>query len=127
MIASCLMFAASFLFLVVADNIWTIYVGRLATGLCAGMSSLVCPVYVSETASPKIRGILGSGMQLMVTIGVVLGFVVGSLVTWRWLSVFCIGCDLIWILLLLLIPETPQFYISKQRHEEAKEALQWLR
>ena len=55
MIASCLMFAASFLFLVVADNIWTIYVGRLATGLCAGMSSLVCPVYVSETASPKIR------------------------------------------------------------------------
>jgi MFS family permease len=81
MMVGALMFALSYLTLVVAPNVWVIYIGRLptrptttfsltpsrfATGVCTGVCSIVCPVYVAETATPQLRGLLGSCVQLMV-------------------------------------------------------------
>jgi len=127
MIATAVMFALSYLLLVLAPNMWVIYAGRIASGLCTGIASGVCPVYVAETASANVRGFLGSCVQLMVTFGVLFVFIMGITGSFRWLSVFCIGCCVVWILLLLLIPETPAYYLSKKKYREARESLEWLR
>ena len=81
------MYAVSYLFLVVAPNPWFIYIGRFLTGICTGICSLDCPVYVGEIATPDNRGLLGSCIQGMVTVGVLLGMGIGSFNSWRWLSV----------------------------------------
>ena len=53
------LFAVSFLVITVAPSIWFIYVGRFMSGISTGICSLVCPVYVAETATPEVRGLLG--------------------------------------------------------------------
>ena len=53
------LFAVSFLVIIVAPSIWFIYVGRFMSGISTGICSLVCPVYVAETATPEERGLLG--------------------------------------------------------------------
>ena len=61
------------------------------------------------------------------TIGVLSSYVIGALVTWRWLSVICIGFSFIWICGAMTVPETPSHHLRKGNEEEATLALMWLR
>ena len=42
-----------------AQNVYTIYAGRVITGFCIGIVSLSLPVYLAEAIHPEVRGILG--------------------------------------------------------------------
>ena len=64
MFVSATLFTLSYLMLIVAPNVATIYFGRLVGGVATGIASLVCPVYVAEVAKPEVRGLLGSGVQV---------------------------------------------------------------
>ncbi len=57
-------FALSYLFLVAASGVWSLFAGRFLTGFCTGAVSVAAPVYVAETASIRVRGTLGSGVQV---------------------------------------------------------------
>ena len=127
MLAASAMYALSFFLLVVASDPWFIYFGRFLIDICTGIASLVCPVYVGETSMPQNRGFLGSCVQGMLTVGVLLGMSVGSFQSWRWLSVVCILCSFTWSSLLLLVPESPIFLLCMDREVEARDALLWLR
>jgi len=127
MMVTALLFGISYLVLVISPNIMVVYAGRIATGLCTGMASLVCPLYIAETARPEVRGFLGTWVQLLVTIGVLAAYSLGAIVTWRWLSAICIGFSLIWICILILVPETPSYHISKGYETDARASLAWLR
>jgi len=127
MMTGAAMFAVSYLLLVVAPNVWVVYLGRFFTGVCTGICSIVCPVYVAETATPARRGFLGSCVQLMVTVGVMLVFVVGVSGSWRWISISCLAMIVVWMVALLFVPETPAHYIGQKRYREARESLEWLR
>ena len=120
-------YALSFLLLVVAQNIATIYVGRILGGVATGMTSLVCPVYVAEVARPEVRGLLGSGVQVMVTIGILMGLCIGAVLTWRITSVTCLVVVLIWSFLLLTIPESPMQHLANKKRRDARKSLEWLR
>jgi len=120
-------FAVGYLFIISAPNLWMIYIGRFIGGIATGISSLACPVYVGEIAKPEIRGLLGSGVQVMVTIGVLLVIVIGAFLSWRWMSIVCLALVVLWALLLILIPESPEFYLSVKKYREARESLEWLR
>merc|ERR1712013_239571 len=111
MMTGAVMFAFSYLVLVVAPNVYFVYVGRFATGLCTGICSVVCPVYVAETATPKMRGLLGACGQLMVVFGVMLVIVMGLTENWRWVSIACLLMIIIWATSLLFVPETPAHFI----------------
>jgi len=127
MMTGAVMFAFSYLVLVVAPNVYFVYVGRFATGLCTGICSVVCPVYVAETATPKMRGLLGACVQLMVVFGVMLVIVMGLTENWRWVSIACLLMIVIWATSLLFVPETPAHFISNGQDSAAREALEWLR
>merc|ERR1719323_112699 len=127
MMTGAVMFAFSYLVLVLAPNVWFIYIGRFATGLCTGICSVVCPVYVAETATPKMRGLLGACVQLMVVFGVMLVIVMGLTENWRWVSIACLLMIVIWATSLLFVPETPAHFISNGQDSAAREALEWLR
>lgn len=127
MFISAALFTLSYLLLVVAPNVATIYFGRLMSGTATGIASLVCPVYVAEVAKPEVRGLLGSCVQLMVTLGVLLVLVVGAGLSWRWISICCLASVLVWAILLLFIPESPAQYMTNKKYREARESLEWLR
>jgi len=127
MFITAALFALAYLVIIIAPNLILIYIGRFWCGMGTGISSLVCPVYVAEIAKPEIRGLLGSGVQVMVVWGVLLGIAAGALVSWRWLSVICLVMVVVWAVLLIPIPESPAQLLANKQYRAARESLEWLR
>nr|XP_054376648.1 solute carrier family 2, facilitated glucose transporter member 8 isoform X4 [Pongo abelii] len=83
-------------------------------------------VYISEIAYPAVRGLLGSCVQLMVVVGILLAYLAGWVLEWRWLAVLgCVPPSLM-LLLMCFMPETPRFLLTQHRCQEAMAALRFL-
>ncbi|KAM7093292.1 solute carrier family 2, facilitated glucose transporter member 6 isoform 1-T1 [Molossus nigricans] len=110
-----------------ARGLWMLLLGRLLTGFAGGLTAACIPVYVSEIATPDIRGALGATPQLMAVFGSLSLYALGLLLPWRWLAVAGEGPVVIMTLLLSFMPNSPRFLLSRGRDEEALRALAWLR
>ncbi|XP_062937953.1 solute carrier family 2, facilitated glucose transporter member 8 isoform X2 [Cynocephalus volans] len=119
-------FVAGFAVITAARDVWMLLGGRLLTGLACGVASLVAPVYISEISYPAVRGLLGSCVQLMVVIGILLAYLAGRVLEWRWLAVLgCVPPSLM-LLLMCCVPESPRFLLTQHKHQEAMAALHFL-
>lgn len=59
--------------------------------------------------------------------GILLCFMGGMYLNWRHLALFGATLAIPFMLLMIIIPETPRWYISKNKTKRARKALQWLR
>ncbi|KAM6337469.1 solute carrier family 2, facilitated glucose transporter member 8 isoform 1-T1 [Alca torda] len=116
-----------YIVIISAQNVWMLYFGRVLTGLATGITSLVAPVYISEVSHPKVRGMLGSCVQLMVVTGILGAYVAGITLKWRWLAVLCSFPPCIMLLFMSFMPETPRFLLNQGKRSEAVAALCFLR
>ncbi|KAG7264145.1 hypothetical protein CRUP_001656, partial [Coryphaenoides rupestris] len=117
---SALPFVFGFTIIAAAQNIWMLYVGRALTGLASGIASLVVPVYISEMAHERVRGTVGSCVQLMVVTGICGAY-------WRWLAVCGSVPPTLLIVGMCFMPETPRYLLSHGKRREAEAALRFLR
>ncbi|CAK7290841.1 Solute carrier family 2, facilitated glucose transporter member 8 [Vulpes lagopus] len=119
-------FVVGFVVITAAQDVWMLLGGRLLTGLACGIASLVAPVYISEIAYPAVRGLLGSCVQLMVVTGILLAYLAGWVLEWRWLAILgCVPASFM-LLLMCYMPETPRFLLTQHKHQEAMAAMQFL-
>uniref|UniRef100_A0A8C3X1M3 Solute carrier family 2, facilitated glucose transporter member 8 n=1 Tax=Catagonus wagneri TaxID=51154 RepID=A0A8C3X1M3_9CETA len=119
-------FVAGFAVITAAQNVWMLLGGRLLTGLACGVASLVAPVYISEIAYPEVRGLLGSCVQLMVVTGILMAYLAGWVLEWRWLAVLGSAPPSFMLLLMGCMPETPRFLLTQHKHQEAVAAMRFL-
>ncbi|XP_054263648.1 facilitated trehalose transporter Tret1-like [Macrosteles quadrilineatus] len=119
--------AVGYAMMAYAQNVPMLCIGRLLTGIGAGGYGVTIPLYVAELASTNIRGRLGVVFQTIITFGILFTYVVGSLVTSFWLSFLCTLIPIVHGLMVFFIPESPIYYLQKNKDEEAKAALQWFR
>lgn len=119
-------FVIGFALIAAAQDLWMLLGGRLLTGLACGIASLVAPVYISEIAYPEVRGLLGSCVQLMVVIGILLAYLAGWVLQWRWLAVLGCGAPTLMLLLMCCMPETPHFLLTQRKRQEARAAVRFL-
>ena len=84
-------------------------------------------VYIAEVVPARLRGMLGSVNQLAVTLGLVLSYVAGYFVDWRWLAFVGAIPPALLAILMFSMPETPRWSFGKNRRSQAFAALQWLR
>ncbi len=108
---------------------WTFAFFRFIGGLGVGASTIAAPGYVSEIAPAKDRGRLVALYQFNIVLGILIAFLSNYLLrnvgenAWRWM----IGVEaipaFIYTLLVLTIPKSPRWLISKNRNEEAKDVL----
>lgn len=120
-------FALGWLLISLATGITMLIFGRLLTGLCCGLVSGTAPTYVVEIAPPQIRGLLGTCFQVMVVIGILLAAVLGTVVSWKALAGISIIASVVMSLMMIFMPETPQWLLSKSRNEDAEASLKRLR
>ncbi|XP_053329468.1 solute carrier family 2, facilitated glucose transporter member 8 [Spea bombifrons] len=120
-------FVLGFTLIISAQNMWMLLGGRLLTGLASGVTSLVVPVYISETSHSRVRGTLGSCVQLMVVTGIVGSYIAGMVLDWRWLAVFCCVPPILMLIFMCFMPETPRYLIRQGKFSEALSALRFLR
>ncbi|CAL4073794.1 unnamed protein product [Meganyctiphanes norvegica] len=127
MIASIIPFLLGWGLIGFGENFIMLLAGRILTGMCCGIVSLVVNVYIGEFASPDIRGALGTGFQLLVVTGVLYSFAFGAFLSWRMLVIACIVVPCLFAGLMLLGKESPVYLLIKGRCEEAKTSLQYFR
>lgn len=120
-------FVFGFAIIIAAQNVWMLYVGRVLTGLASGVTSLAVPLYISEMAHERVRGTMGSCVQLMVVTGIMGAYLGGLFLDWRWLAIFCSIPPALMLGFMCFMPETPRFLLSQGKRREAEEALHFLR
>lgn len=108
--------------------------GRAIAGAGVGLISSTVPLYQSEAAPKWIRGAIVSCYQLAVTVGIFLAAVFNQ-ATHKLDNSGCyripLAIQILWGLILgismFFMPETPRFYVSKEKEEKALDSLSRLR
>nr|XP_023017684.1 facilitated trehalose transporter Tret1-like isoform X2 [Leptinotarsa decemlineata] len=110
-----------------AQNIETIYVARVISGIGGDMAFVAAPMYIAEMADQKIRGFLSSIIYLMMLTGVLTVYIVGPYLPFYVPSL--IGVILLSIELIVFswLPETPYYLLLNNSNEKAKMSLQKFR
>lgn len=114
-------------------------VARLLGGLGVGAASVLSPVYISEVTPAGMRGRLSSIQQIMIITGLTGAFLANYLLAhtagsstsafwmgfaaWRWMFWMQVIPASIFLLTLLLIPESPRYLVAKGRMAEAEAVL----
>ncbi|KAK0625119.1 general substrate transporter [Bombardia bombarda] len=119
-----------------AQNLAMILVGRIIAGWAVGLMSMSVPVYQSECAHPKIRGLIVGLTQQMIGVGFIVSTWVGygsahatgtlSALQWRFPLAFQAIPALILCCGILFFPESPRHLMETDREEEAMRVLQKL-
>ncbi|CAG4979040.1 unnamed protein product [Parnassius apollo] len=120
-------FFVGWILIATAKIVHLVLAGRAICGLCVGVGSLAFPVYLGETIQPEVRGTLGLFPTAIGNIGILLCYVAGKYLDWSQLAYLGASLAVPFLILMFMIPETPRWYISRGRTEEARRALQWLR
>ena len=78
LIISAIFFCLSVVLIVMSWNFYSLFAGRLLQGLSAGMIAVVVPVFMTECAPAKTRGISATVFQLCITLGIAVAMAAGA-------------------------------------------------
>lgn len=121
-------FSVGWILIILSTSVTMFCIGRFITGLAVGAFCVAAPMYTAEIAESDIRGRLGSYFQLMLTIGILLTYVLGSVLkNMRTLSIISAVVPLIFFAIFIFLPETPIYYLKKGKDDAAKKSLIRLR
>jgi MFS transporter, SP family, galactose:H+ symporter len=111
-----------------SESLPMLLVARLLLGLTIGVSVVVVPVFVAESAPARVRGALLVGYQVATVFGIIVGYLACYLLAdsrdWRWMLALAAVPATLVAPLLLRMPDTARWYVLKCRVEEARRALQ---
>jgi sugar porter (SP) family MFS transporter len=104
---------------------------RFIGGLGIGGSSVLGPVYIAEVSPAKWRGRLVGMFQINIVVGILLAYlsnyIVANVVSgpndWRWMFGVAGVPALVFLVLLLGIPQSPRWLATQNRIEEARTVL----
>lgn len=115
--------------------VFSFIIYRIIGGIGIGLASLLSPMYIAEISPAAIRGKLVSWNQFAIVSGMVIIYFVNYLIArsgndawltvsgWRWMFFSGIIPSVLFLLLLMLIPETPRYLMIKGKEEEALKAI----
>jgi SP family arabinose:H+ symporter-like MFS transporter len=139
LIAGGATFLFSALYTTIPNTFSMLIAARIVGGIGVGIASVLAPIYISEFAPPKIRGRLAALFQLSIVIGILLaytsnwalvryseghpaafggaGFLHRVFVAEVWRGMFgtLMVPNLLFILLLIFVPESPRWLIENDR------------
>jgi SP family sugar:H+ symporter-like MFS transporter len=139
MIIAAILFVVSALAAGDAPSSIVFILARLIGGLGVGAASVLCPAYISEVTPARSRGKLASLQQVMIITGLT-GAFLGNYVlakisggstgilwlgypAWRWMFWMQVIPAAIFLIMLLVIPESPRFLVSRGRLAQAERVL----
>ena len=120
-----------------AGSVGVFIASRIVGGIGIGASSVLAPMYIAEVAPAHLRGRLASLQQLAIVLGLFCAFLSNDILvqlagranavfwfgaeTWRWM--FWMGAvpSAVYLLGVLLIPESPRFLVISGRQKQARQ------
>lgn len=133
-ILGCGVFSVGVALQVASTSVALLVPGRLIAGFGVGFVSAIIILYMSEIAPKAVRGAIVSGYQFCVTIGLLLAAVVNqsmkddmSTRSYR----VPMAIQFVWAIILatglFFLPESPRYWVKKNRLDQAARALSKLR
>jgi MFS transporter, SP family, galactose:H+ symporter len=109
----------------------TLIGARFVLGLAIGVATFTAPLYLAEVAPVRIRGAMISTYQLMITIGILVAFLSDTAFSysgnWRWMLGVIAIPGALFLLGVLLLPDSPRWLMMRGRRAEAVVVLTRLR
>jgi MFS transporter, SP family, sugar:H+ symporter len=119
-----------------ANSAGVFIAGRLLGGLAIGAASVLAPMYIAEVAPARLRGRLASLQQLAIVLGLFMAFLSNYLIAraagdasapfwlgapaWRWMFWMEAAPAAVFLVGVLLIPESPRFLVASGRLDGAR-------
>ena len=135
LILTALLFGISAIGSAIPNNLTQFAIARFVGGLGVGAASMLSPLYITELAPAKVRGMLVSLYQLAIVLGILLIFFINMLVQnagdeawnvnmgWR----FMLGSEtlpaILFFIAMFFVPESPRWLAKEARDEKALEVL----
>jgi SP family arabinose:H+ symporter-like MFS transporter len=131
LILAAILFSVGSIGSAIPTTISQFVVARVVGGIGIGVSSTLVPLYIAEIAPARYRGRLVSLNQLAIVIGISAIYFVNRTVAnaggpawdistgWRWMFGLGIAPGLVFMLLLLLVPESPRWLEKQGRGDTA--------
>jgi MFS transporter, SP family, arabinose:H+ symporter len=113
-----------------SPDVNTLMLFRFIGGLSIGASSVVAPMYITEISPAEKRGQLTALFQFNIVFGILIAYLSNWIIgtdneeAWRWMLGVVAIPSLLFVILILLIPESPRWLIVKKgRVDEARRTL----
>ncbi len=133
-IAGCAVFSVGIAVQLCDTVVTALVIGRLIAGFGVGFVSAINILYMSEVAPRKVRGAIVSSYQFAITVGIMLASCVAYATHARHDSGafrIPIAIQFLWAIILagglMLLPESPRYYVKKGRLDLAIRALSRVR
>jgi len=139
LILSAVMFLLSALGAGAAASSGWFIAARVVGGFAVGAASVISPAYIAEVAPARYRGRLATVQQIAIITGLTAAFLSNYLLAaaagasteplwagqaaWRWMFWMQAAPSLLFLLLLLTIPESPRYLVVKRRKDDALRVL----
>ncbi len=116
-----------------AWNWYALLAFRWLGGVAVGAASVVCPMYITEIAPARRRGLLVAVSQLNIVIGILVAYLSNYLLAhflgaeyagaWRWMFGVMGLPALAFLLTSVFLPESPRWLVKQGRPEQARQVL----
>jgi len=115
--------------------LYTFIFYRIIGGIGVGLASMLSPLYIAEIAPAKIRGKLVSLNQFAIIFGMLIVYFVNYFIAkqgddswlntigWRWMFASETIPATLFLLMLIMVPDTPRSLVLKSQPEKALEVL----
>lgn len=106
-----------------------ILIARVIIGLVIGLVSAPASIYSAEIATPRMRGRLTVLTSLAIAVGILMIYTFGYFIpeNFRLVSTIAAGCCVGSLVMLIPLPESPAWLMSKGREVEAERSLKKIR
>ncbi|XP_050357143.1 facilitated trehalose transporter Tret1-like [Nymphalis io] len=108
----------SWVIIAFATNVTLLLIGRFVAGFSVGSNRPVTLVYLGEITSPKYRCYSLLCPSFSLSLGILLCHVIGGYISWRKSSYIYIVVNLLCLISLFFLKETPLWLISKGNIDE---------
>ncbi|ORY56111.1 hexose transporter [Pseudomassariella vexata] len=116
---------------------WHMFIARFFLGFGIGPKSATTPIFAAECSPPKLRGALVMQWQMWTAFGIMVGYVADLAfykvpahvpgLNWRLMMGSAMIPAVIVCCIVFFTPESPRWYLTKNRHSKAYEAICKLR
>ncbi|ODQ81895.1 hypothetical protein BABINDRAFT_6530 [Babjeviella inositovora NRRL Y-12698] len=112
------------------DKWYQYFIGRIISGLAVGAVAVLSPMMISETSPKHIRGTLVSCYQLMITLGIFLGYCTTygtksytDSKQWRIPLGLCFAWAILMVIGMISMPESPRYLVEKNKLDQARKSI----
>ncbi|PTQ09448.1 MFS transporter [Sphingomonas oleivorans] len=107
---------------------------RFLGGLAIGAASVVTPIYIAEVSPARFRGRLVALNQLNIVLGILIAFLSNYVIAqalpadtaWRWMLGIVAVPSFVFLIVTLLLPDSPRWYAVNGREAQAAAVMRRL-